>query len=171
MFPSILFIALMITTLAFLGISVLIGLFICKRYSRNNTFQNIEPLTPPAIAPTPPVTNLPRPEPPTLHPGDLDALKKEVILGTNIAIYSLAFGLVIFAISNLLNAAIVNKWIGFALWFYALIILSFAEPIVRRWITRRPNRFFQSMNFARILFWVILISGTIVILIKLISIT
>jgi hypothetical protein len=166
MFPltdlSILFTALLIIALLCIGLIVLLGILICKKSCRE---RNI-PLN------LPPVENQAQATPSsqlTSAPSDLENIKKEVILGTNIAIYGLAFAISIYAVQNLTSNTIRNQWYGFMGWLIALIMLSLTEPIIRKWIVSRPKQFKQSVDYTKIVLWFILIMFTIWLFVRLLN--
>lgn len=143
-----------------LGLIVLLALFACKRLSRNNL-----PDSPTSTTQRPPET----PNQPQDNVDKLENIKKEIIIGTNIAISGLAFAFAIYAIQNLLSDKINNQWFGFVGWLLALVMLSFTEPVVRKWIVERSKHLQQPVNNVRYGFWIILILATVYLFIRLIS--
>ena len=135
MFPltdlSMLFTALLIIAFLCLGLVVLLGILICRRFNWNH----------PPAAPTTNTTPIPQqPLPPDQF--------REVILGTSIAIWGLAFAFAVYASDIIKNnhlflqgiavyiLALVTLYLGFAnnrrpdnirrirKWFYPLIVIT-----------------------------------------------
>jgi hypothetical protein len=134
MFPltdlNVLFVTILVIAFICLGLLILLGITICKRFRENN----------PAIPPTPP-TPTPLPTPPQTNQlkdviDKLDSAKKEIVLGTNVAISSLAFAFAVYSTQTIFRN-VLQGLVGIILAFIMLII---AYPNNRKWIHENFKR-------------------------------
>lgn len=134
MFPltdlSILFTALLIIAAICLGLLVLLGMLISKRFNGSNPPPNPQPVNPQNNAPQPPNQLQDVIE-------KLDGVKKDIVLGTNAAIFGLAFAFAVFS-TQIIFRNVLQGLIGIVLSF---IMLEFGYPKNRKWIHENYKRF------------------------------
>jgi membrane protein implicated in regulation of membrane protease activity len=144
MFPltdlSILFIALLIVALLCLGLIVLMGMLICRMCKRNNRLQDT-PIQATNPSPAPVQQQSVQPD----ISENIDNLRREVILGTYVAICGLAFAFAIYAVQTILS----NHYLqGIIVLVLSIVMLSLGDPRRRRQIGERLRHHTRLLNIA-----------------------
>jgi hypothetical protein len=136
-------VAISIVGVVCLGLMILLGLGIRGGFNRNNP---PTPIVPPPIGEKP--DSLPKE-----FLSNFEGLRKEIVLGTSIAIYGLSFAFFIYFIGMLRT----NVLQGFAGLILAIITLYFGNPNTRRWIAANRSKAWTILIAILILLFVIII--------------
>ena len=126
-------VALSIVGVVCLGLLAVLAIFVLGQRHDKGLLGNNPPNTV-----NPPQSNTPQPPNQLQDALDkLDSVKKEMVLGTNIAISGLAFAFIVYAISIVYK----NVLQGFVVVILASIMLMLGSPNNRKWITENYRRF------------------------------